>query len=139
MAAGVHACCMRRQADDRQPTRLRQFHETLPPLQQGVVITVLLANATVVVTADTTVMAAVLGGAIRGWRHRKLGLAAAARSSVSPVLCGVLAAALAAHAIEVAVMRELLRAVDDGRAAGWLERAERWLISSQETGAAGQH
>jgi hypothetical protein len=81
---------MRRQRSRTRQARLRQFYETLPPIQQGIVICAFLGNALLVVTVD-----AVAAGAIR-W--------------------------LVAHA--------LMRAVDTGRAAGWLERSERWVTPS---------
>jgi len=115
----------RRNGKDRQ-AQLLQFYQTLPPMQQGVVICVLLGNALLVVTLDGVVVVAVIRGAIRSWRHRRLGLWAAMRTGIGPALC----AALAATAIQWAVAQGLIRAVDTGRAAAWLERSARRLTAS---------
>jgi hypothetical protein len=105
--------------------RLTQFYQTRPPVQQGVIVCFLLGNALLVVTTGGVVVVAVIRGAINGWRHRRLGPVAAMRTGISPMLC----AALATHAIHWVVARRLMRAVDTGRAAAWLERSERWLTS----------
>lgn len=44
---------------------------------------------------------------------------------MGPALCG----ALAATTIQWVVARALIRAMDTGRAATWLERGERWLTA----------
>jgi hypothetical protein len=95
-------------------------------MQQGVIICVLLGNALLVVTLDGVVAVAVIRGAINTWRHRRLGPEAVVRTGISPVLC----AALAATAIQWAVVQRLIRAVDTGRAAAWLELSERWLTAN---------
>jgi hypothetical protein len=95
-------------------------------MQQGVIICVLLGNALLVVTLDGVVVVAVIRGAINSWRHRRLGPQAVIRTGISPVLC----AALAATAIQAVMAERLLRAVDTGRAAAWLERSERWLTAN---------
>jgi hypothetical protein len=110
---------------DRQ-SRLLEFYQTRPPMQQGVIICVLLSNALLVVTLDGVVAVAVIRGAISSRRHRRLGPQAVMRTGVSPVLC----AALAATAIQWVVVERLIRAVDTGRAAAWLERSERWLTAN---------
>jgi len=115
----------RQKGRDRQ-ARLLQFQETLPPLQQGVVICVLLCNALVMVTVDGVAAIAIIRGAIRTWRRRRLGPVAAMRTGIGPALCWVLATA----AIQWLVAQGLMRAVDTGRAAAWLERSERWLTAS---------
>jgi len=118
---------MRRGHGQDSQARLRQFYETLPPVQQGVVVCALLGNALLVVTVDGVVVIAVMRGAIRSWQHRRLGPVAALRMGISPPLSGALAAA----AIHWLVMRELLRALDTGHAATWLERSERWLTAGE--------
>ncbi len=95
-------------------------------MQQGVVISILLGNALLVVTLDGVVVVAVIRGVIRGWRNRNLGPVAAVRTGIGPALCG----ALAATAIHREVVRGLFRAIDTGRAAAWLERSERRLTAS---------
>jgi len=115
----------RRNGQDRQ-ARLLQFYQALPPMQQGVVVCVLLGNALLVVTLDGVVVVAVIRGAIHSWRHRRLGPGAAMRTGIGPALCG----ALAATAIQWVVAQGLIRAVDTGRAAAWLERSERRLTAS---------
>jgi hypothetical protein len=116
---------MRRGDDQDRQARLLQFYQALPPMQQGVVICVLLGNALLVVTLDGVVVVAVIRGAIHSWRHRRLGPEAAMRTGIGPALCG----ALAATAIQWVVTQGLLRTVDTGRAAAWLERSERWLTA----------
>ena|SRR5215475_4873965 len=113
---------MRRQSGRDRQARLLQFYETLPPIQRGVVICVLLGNAVLVVTIEGVVVVAVVRGAIHSWRHRRLGPVVAMRS-MGPPLC----AALAAISIQWVVAHGLMRAVDTGRASAWLERSERWL------------
>ena len=103
-----------------------QFYQAVPPMQQGVIICVLLGNALLVVTLDGVVVVAVIRGAIHSWRDRRLGPVAAMRTGVGPALCG----ALAATAIQWVVAQGLIRAVDTGRAAAWLKRSERWLTAS---------
>jgi hypothetical protein len=117
---------MRRGNDQDGQARLQQFYQTLPPMQQGVVICVLLGNALLVVTLDGVVVVAVIRGAIHSWRRRRLGPGAAMRTGIGPALYG----ALAATAIQWVVAQGLIRAVDTGRAAAWLERSERWLTAS---------
>jgi hypothetical protein len=117
---------MRRGNGQDRQGQLRQFYETLPPTQQGVYICVLLGHALLVVTLDGAVVVAVIRGAILTWRHRRLGPAAAVRTGIGPALCG----ALAVTAIQRVVAQGLIRAVDTGRAAAWLERSERWLTAS---------
>jgi len=99
----------------------------LPPLQQGVVLCVLLGNALLVVTLDGVIVVAVIRGAIRSWQHRRLGPVAALRTGIGHPLSGALAAA----AIHWLVMRALIRALDTGRAATWLERSQRWLTAGE--------
>lgn len=120
-----HHLRMRRGNDPDRQARLRQFFESRPPMQQGVIICVLLGNALLVVTVDGVIVVAVIRGAINSWRHRRLGPGTAMRTGVGPVLC----AAVAAAAIQREVVKRLLNAVDTGRAAVWLERSERWLTA----------
>jgi hypothetical protein len=115
----------RRKSQDRQ-AQLVQFYETLPPLQRGVVICVLLCNALLVVAVQGVVAVAIIRGAVHVWQHRRLGLAAAMRTGSRPALFGAIAAA----AVQWMVVRWLMRAMDSGRAAAWLERSERWLTDS---------
>jgi hypothetical protein len=103
-----------------------QFYQTRPPMQQGLIVCVLLGNALLVVSIDGVVVVAVIRGAIHSWRDRRLGPVTAVRTGIGPALCG----ALAASAIQWVVARGLTRAVDTGRAAAWLERTERWLTAS---------
>jgi hypothetical protein len=117
---------MRRRNGGDPQARLLQFYQALPPMQQGVVICVLLGNALLVVTLDGVVVVAVICGAIHSWRHRRLGPGAAMRTGLGPALCW----ALAATAIQWVVAQGLIRAVDTGRAADWLERSERRLTAS---------
>jgi hypothetical protein len=95
-------------------------------MQQGVIICVLLGNALLVVTLDGVIVIAVIHGAINSWRRRRLGPAAVMRTGISPALC----AALAATTIQWVVIQRLIRAVDTGRAAAWLEHSERWLTAN---------
>jgi hypothetical protein len=97
-------------------------------MQQGVIICVLLGNALLVVTLDSVVVVGVIRGAINSWRHRRLGPGAVMRTGISPVL----GAALAATAIQWVTVQRLIRAVDTGQAAAWLERGERWLTANAE-------
>ncbi len=123
---------MRRGTARVERDRLVQLYQTVPPIQQGVIICVLLANALLVVTLDGLVVVAVVSGAIRSWRHRRLGPVAAVRTGIGPALCG----AIAATTIHRVVAQELLRTVESGHAAVWLERSERWLTArAGESGA----
>ncbi len=124
--AGCHAVRMRRQKSLDRQTRLREFHETLPPMQRGVVITVLLGNALLVVTVDGLLAVAVIRGAVRSWGHRGFGPAAAVRIGIGPAL----GATLVGAAMQWVVAEGLIRAVETGRAGAWLERSERWLTAS---------
>jgi hypothetical protein len=99
----------------------------LPPVQQGVVVCALLGNALLVVTLDGVIVVAVIRGAIRSWQHRRLGPGAALRTGIGTPLSG----ALAATAIHWLVVQGLIRALDTGRAATWLERSERWLTGGE--------
>jgi hypothetical protein len=114
---------MGRRNHEHQEARLRSFHETLAPLQQGVAICVLLGNAVFVVTVDGLVVAGVVRGVVRTWRHRQQGAMVAARAGIGPALCG----AVAATTIQWVAAKGLIHAVESGRAAVWLERSERWL------------
>ena len=116
---------LRRDGQDRQ-ARLLEFYQTLPPTQQGVAICVLLGNALLVVTLDGVAVVAIIRGAKHSWRHRRFGPGAAMRTGIGPALCGALAAA----ALQWIVAQGLIRAVDTGRAAAWLERSERRLTAS---------
>jgi hypothetical protein len=116
---------MRRRNNQDRQAQLRQFHQTLPPVQQGVAVCVLLGTALLVVTLDGVVVVAVIRGAIHSWRDRRLGPATVIRTGIGPALGGALAAA----AIQWVVAQGLIRAVDTGRAAAWLERSERWLTA----------
>jgi hypothetical protein len=120
---------VRRQNSQDQHSRLLEFYQTRPPLQQGVIICVLLGNALLVVTLDGVVVIAVTRGAIHSWRHRRLGPVSAMRTGIGPALC----AAIAASAIQWIVAQGLLRAMDSGRAAAWLERSERWLTANADS------
>jgi hypothetical protein len=111
--------------------QLLEFYHSLPPTQQGVVVCVLLGNALLVVTIDGIVFVTVVRAAVHSWQHRRLRSVAAIRTGISPALCG----ALAAHAVQWVLVQGLMRAVETGRAAAWLERSERWLTAS----AGGQH
>lgn len=84
---------------------------------------VLLGNALIVVALDGVVVVAIIHGAIHSWRQRRSGPVAAMKTSFGPALC----AAVAAAAIQRAVAQGIIRAVDTGRAATWLESSERWL------------
>jgi hypothetical protein len=127
------ALAMRRGNDQAREARLRQFFQELPPVQRGVVICVLLANALLVVTVDSVVIVATIRGAIRSWQYRRMGLLAAIRTGIGPALC----AALAATAIQWLVAYGLIRAIETGRATAWLERSERWLSASQHDQGSG--
>jgi hypothetical protein len=118
---------------DRQ-ARLLEFYQSRPAMQQGVIICVLLGNALLVVTLDSVVVVAVVRGAIRSWRHRRSGPEAVMRTGISPALC----AALAATGIQWLAIQQLLRAVDTGRAAAWLEHGERWLTAHLGNESEGQ-
>jgi hypothetical protein len=102
-----------------------QFYQTRPPMQQGLIVCVLLGNALLVVSIDGVVVVAVIRGAIHSWRDRRLGPVAAMRTGIGPALSW----ALAATAIQRVVAQGLIRAVDTGRAAAWLERSEQWLTA----------
>jgi hypothetical protein len=115
----------REQSRDRR-ARLHQFYETLPVMQRGLVICVLLSNALLVLTVDGVVGVAIARGIIRSWRHRRSGSVAAVRIGIGPALCGAMIAA----ALQWVVAEGLFRAVDTGRASAWLERGERWLTAS---------
>ncbi len=95
-------------------------------MQRGVVISVLLGHALLVVTGDGVIAVAVIRGAIRSWRQRRLGPVAAVRTGIGPALCGTLLAA----AMQRVVAEGLIRAAESGRAGTWLERSERWLTAS---------
>jgi hypothetical protein len=116
---------MRRENGQDQHARLLEFYQTRPPLQQGVIICVLLGNALLVVALDSVVVIAVIRGAIHSWRHRRLGPVSAMRTGIGPAL----SAAMTASAIQWMVAQGLLRAMDSGRAAAWLEQSERWLTA----------
>jgi hypothetical protein len=118
---------MRRENGQDRHAQLVQFYQTRPPLQQGVIICVLLGNALLVVTLDGVVVVAVIRGAIQSWRHRRLGPVAAMRMGIGPAL----GAATAASAIQWLVALGLFRAMDTGRAAAWLERSERWPTANR--------
>ncbi len=107
---------------DRQ-ARLRQFYESLPPTQQGVVVSVLLAYASATVAVDGALAIAALRGARRSLQQRRSGPVSAVRAGISPELLGAAAAA----AVQWAVAKWLIRVVDTGQAQAWLERQERWL------------
>jgi hypothetical protein len=117
---------MRREIGQDRQARLLHFYQTRPPKQQGVIICVLLGNALLVVTIDGVVLVAVVRGAIRSWRSRRLGPVTALRTGIGPALFS----ALAASAIQWMVAQGLIRAVESGRAAAWLERSESWLTAS---------
>jgi hypothetical protein len=119
---------MRHGSGQDRKARLLQFYNSLPPMQQGVVMCVLLGNALAVVTLDGVIVVAVIRGAVRSWRRRPLSPLTAIRTAIGPTLC----VALAGAAIERATVQELMRAVDTGRAAAWLERAERWLTAGDQ-------
>jgi ABC-type Fe3+ transport system permease subunit len=122
------AVAMRRGRDRGREARLREFFQGLSPIQRGVVICVLLANALLVVTVDSVVIVATIRGAIRSWRYRRVGPWAAIRTGIGPALC----AALAAMAIQWLVAYGLIRAVETGRATAWLERIEHRLAAGAE-------
>lgn len=117
---------MRRKNGQDLQAGLLRFYQTRPPKQQGVIICVLVGNALVAVTLDGVVFVAVIRGTIRSWRRRRLGPVAAMRTGIGAALC----AAVGASAIQWVVARGLIRAMESGRAAAWLERSERWLTTS---------
>lgn len=110
---------------DRQ-ARLREFYESLPPTQQGVVISVLLAYASAVVAVDGALAIAALRGVRRSLQQRGSRPISAIRAGIRPELPGAVAAA----AVQWAVAEWLIRVVDTGRAQAWLERQERWLAGA---------
>lgn len=118
-----HAVSMRLQRDRDRQARLRQFYESLPPTQQGVVVSVLLAYASATVAVDGALAIAALRGARRSLQQRRSGPVSAVRAGISPELLGAAAAA----AVQWAVAKWLIRVVDTGQAQAWLERQERWL------------
>jgi hypothetical protein len=122
-----HALRMSRPPDAARHARLVRFTETLPPAQRGLVISVLLGNALLVIAVDGLLAVAVVRGTIRGWQHRRSGIAAAVQTGAGPALCGALAAAVM-HRL---VAGRLMRAVETGSAAEWLERGERWLTAPE--------
>ena len=117
---------LRRNRDRR--ARLLQFYESLPPTQQGVVVSVLLAYASAAVAADGALVIAALRGARRSLQQRGSGTVTAAWEGIGPAFGG----AVALCAVQWAVGEWLIRVVETGRAQAWLERQERWL-----TGPAG--
>jgi hypothetical protein len=116
---------MRRGNRQERQARMQEFYQGRPPAQQGVIISVLLGNAVLVVTLDGVVVVAVVRGAIHSWRDRRLGPVAAMRTGIAPALCGALAAA----ALQWTVAQGLIRAVESGRAEAWLAHGERWLTA----------
>lgn len=114
---------MRLQRERDRQARLRQFYESLPPTQQGVVVSVLLAYASAAVAVDGALAIAALRGARRSLRQRRSGTVTTIRGGIGPPLGGAVAVA----ALEWAGAEWLIRVVDTGRAQAWLERQERWL------------
>jgi hypothetical protein len=113
---------LQRDRDKDRQARLREFYESLPATQQGVVVSVLLAYASAAVAVDGALAIAAIRGARRSL-HRQSGTVTTLRDGIGPALGG----AVAAVALQWAVAEWLIRVADTGRARAWLERQERRL------------
>ena len=114
---------MRLQRDRDRQARLRQFYDSLPSTQQGVVVSVLLAYASAAVAADGALAIVALRGARRSLQQRRSGTVTTVGAGMGPALGAVVFVA----ACEWAIAEWLIRVMDTGRARAWLERQERWL------------
>ena len=97
--------------------------KSLPPTQQGVVVSVLLAYASAAVAVDGALVIAALRSVRRSLRQRGSGTMALVRDGIGPALGGAVAVA----AVQWGVGEWLIRVVETGRAQAWLERQGRWL------------
>jgi len=113
------------QRDRDRQARLRQFYDSLPSTQQGVVVSVLLAYASAAVAADGALAIAALRGARSSLQQSRSGTVTTERDGMGSALGGVVVVA----ACEWAIAEWLIRVVDTGRARAWLERQERWLAA----------
>jgi len=116
---------MRLQRDRDRQARLRQFYDSLPSTQQGVVVSVLLAYASAAVAADGALAIVALRAARRSLQQRRSGTVTTVGAGMGPALGAVVFVA----ACEWAIAEWLIRVVDTGRARAWLERQERWLAA----------